>query len=533
MKTNFLFLLILLSLMINLNIVFAHEEKYPLGMNLAGIYDSSTQFPFLDLTRQARKWISQMEGKPWGKGGDLVLDNHGWVRSLRPNQSVDWIFISKNGPLPDTEFVVWYEGDGKIDYSGLVRKVDTLGKNRDLIRVVSKGKYAILTIKKTNPDNYIRNIKIVAKKYLHLYEKGKIFNPQWLDYIRRFTAIRLMDWLKTNNSKISKWSDRPKLEDYTWSLKGVPIEVIVDLANEIGSDVWLNIPHRADDDYVRRLARYVSDNLIDSHKIYLEHSNEVWNWRFQQTHYADKAAKRLWGKHGNGYIQWHAKRTVEICSLWRTERPKIKKRLQCVLGIQGGWYNLALIALECPLWEKAPCYNGGIDALAIAGYFTGCVNGSGGIDRIQRIRKWFSEKDEGMEKAYEQTLEGRYFDCKRTIISMKSKYKKFKDLANKYGMSLLAYEGGQHITGNGLKIQNDKDFIRFHMKFNRTDYMRKLTFTNFENWKMVGGGLFMYFDDISPPSKWGSWGSMDYLGDYTSPKYKAIIEFGTQNQQWW
>ena len=47
------------------------------------------------------------------------------------------------------------------------------------------------------------------------------------------------------------WSDRPRLEDSTWTVRGVPIEVQVDLANEIGADPWINVPHLVDDAYVR------------------------------------------------------------------------------------------------------------------------------------------------------------------------------------------------------------------------------------------------------------------------------------------
>ena len=510
--------------------ILAKDNKFPLGMNLAGIHDWSTAFPFLNLTRQSRAWIAQMDGRPWGKGGELELDQNGWVMSLKPGQTADLIFISRNGPLPDNKFVVWYDGEGEIVYSGIVKKERSLDIRKDLLTVKreKRGKYAILTIKKTNKNNYIRNIHIVPLKYYELYSRGQRFNPDWLSYIKHFRAIRFMNWMKTNGSGIRFWSERPKVNDYTWSIKGVPIEIIVELANQIKSDIWLNIPHMANEEYVRKLSKYVTTHLRRSLKVYLEHSNEVWNWRFPQAHYASKRAEKRWGKHNLGYVQWHAMRTVNACSWWRTSQSN-NNPLICVLGLQAGSPRVASIVLECPLWENGPCHKKGIDAIAIAAYFTGCLDGVAGWNKpnmSQFVRTWFSDKDGGMYKAYEQTLNGKYFDCARSLNAMYKKYQLFKNTAKKYGVSLLAYEGGQHITGNGRKmIQDDKDFINFHLRFNRTDYMRRLTLENFEKWKSAGGDLFMYFDDFGSPSKWGSFGSMDYLGDFHSPKYKAIIEF--------
>lgn len=516
----------------------ADQENYPIGINLAGISDWSTEYPFLNLARQARQWIPQMSGKKWGDGGTLDLDENGWIRSLKPGQSADWIFITRNAPLPDNKFIVTYDGEGLISYKGIVHKIRSLGKNRDLISIANnaKGKFAILSIKKTNPKNYIRNIKIILKRYITSYDDGELFNPEWKSYIKHFNTIRFMNWFKINGSKVRTWNDRAKIEDYTWSVKGAPIEVIVKLANEVNRNIWLNIPHMADENYVKRLAKYVSTHLAKNRKIYLEHSNEVWNWGFPQTHYAAREAERMWGKHGNGYVQWHAKRTVDICKWWRSITKGDGHNVICVLAVQGGWQDLARITAECPLWKDGPCYKQGVNAIAITGYFTGCLAGPSGWkkpDKTEVIRSWFKDSDGGLKKGYLQALDGRFFSCPRTVKSMFRTYQEYKHIAENYGLDLLAYEGGQHITAMGLKNQNDKNFIKFHIALNRSDYMRKLTLKNFENWKRAGGGLFMYFVDISYPSKYGSWGSMDYLGDIRSPKYKAIVDFGQKHTIWW
>jgi len=35
----------------------------------------------------------------------------------------------------------------------------------------------------------------------------------------------------------------------------------------------------------------------------------------------------------------------------------------------------------------------------------------------------------------------------------------------------------------------------------------------------------MHFVDVGQPSKWGSWGALEYLDQDGSPKYNALIDF--------
>src|SRR3546814_10140296 len=56
---------------------------------------------------------------------------------------------------------------------------------------------------------------------------------------------------------------------------------MVGLANALGTDAWFTVPWNADEDYVRRFATYVRDNLAPGRKAYVEVANEVWNWGFR------------------------------------------------------------------------------------------------------------------------------------------------------------------------------------------------------------------------------------------------------------
>ena len=75
-----------------------------LGMNLSGIVDWNTEHPFADVFRLSRWWISQKTGEPWGKGPELDLDEHGWVKRLAPNCFAETPILT-GGHAPAGEYV--------------------------------------------------------------------------------------------------------------------------------------------------------------------------------------------------------------------------------------------------------------------------------------------------------------------------------------------------------------------------------------------------------------------------------------------
>src|SRR5262249_54920496 len=60
----------------------ADPATFPLGMNLAGVADWSSEIIFVDAFKVSRPWISQKEGAQFGMGGDLATNERGWVTKL-------------------------------------------------------------------------------------------------------------------------------------------------------------------------------------------------------------------------------------------------------------------------------------------------------------------------------------------------------------------------------------------------------------------------------------------------------------------
>lgn len=520
-----------------------HIKRGSIGMNLSPVTDWSTAYPFLNFVKHARPFSD-------GKGGELELDKFGWVKRLKKGQEANLFFLTVDkNRLPYKKYIVRYKGKGKITYKYAAKKIKKIGQNTDLIKVDDSvdGGYAVLTIVKTDPNNYIRDIEVIPEKYISEYNDGEIFNPEYISFLKQFRVLRFMNWMKTNDSKQKKWEDRPVVENYSWSTswnnKGVPLEILIALANKTGVDPWFNIPHMADDDYVYKFAKLIKDQLNPSLTAYIEYSNEVWNWGFSQAKYTTDAAINKWGKKVvTAGMQWHGMRTAQICDIFKKEVfVSDSNRIHCTLGTQAVWKGLEFYALECPAWVKEgnqPCYKHGIDSLSIGGYFYGCLNGApeeGREEKTELIRSWFKEKDGGMRKAFEQIESAKHFRCNgMTLDKIGDIYAYHHKVAKEKGLELIVYEGGSHVMSNGYgKVMNDPEFIKFFIAINRHKYMKKLYMKNFESWKSNGGTIFLHFYDIGKPSKWGSWGALEYINQSTTPKMEAIKEFNDKYKCWW
>lgn len=512
------------------------NQPRSLGMNLAGIADWSTEYPFLDFVKSSRKWISQKKNTQWGKGGELEINSKGWIKTLKEDQFADLIFVTvAKDMLPYEIFIVKYEGEGEIQYSLNAKLVSQDKQNRiDTIKVdSSRDGYGILSIRRTNPQDPIRNIKIVPEKYFKNFKAGEILNPDWKEKLRPFSTLRFMDWMKTNGSLVDNWQVRPVENQISYAYaskgreEGVPIEIMILASNELKSDPWFNMPHLANDNYIKEFAKLTKSKLQTSRKIYVEHSNEVWNWQFAQSHSSLKKAEERWGKKADGFMQWHGMRTAQICKIWKQVFGNDPKRVVCVFGTQAAYKGIEKVALECPLYVQEgnePCYKS-FDAYSIASYFSAGLGGSNNPNTVKVMESWMQSKDGGIEKAFEQLRTSKYFEAFDSLKNLKENYAYHKSVADKHKLSMIAYEGGQHITGNGQSTQNLNHFTEFYTKLNRHPTMGKVYEEHINNWYESGGSLFMHFSDIGISSKYGSWGALESLGQKDSPKWKALLKF--------
>ncbi len=96
---------------------------------------------------------------------------------------------------------------------------------------------------------------------------------------------------------------------------GVPVEIMVALANQVGADPWFNIPHDANDEFVIEFATFVRDHLDEGLIAKFEYSNEVWNTIFAQTQYARAQGFALDPNGGVNASVFHGYRAAQIADI--------------------------------------------------------------------------------------------------------------------------------------------------------------------------------------------------------------------------
>ncbi|UWQ78530.1 hypothetical protein K3725_14605 [Leisingera sp. S132] len=532
--------------------------RQPIAINLAGIADWSTQAPFLDHFKTARPWIGHLPGQ-WG-GVDHAslmaagyLDPAGWPTAIPPELSSIGTVILTDLPGQAVSlagrYVLRFEGEGIVEVLGRAENV-RYGKGEVRFDFTpGPGPVEIRIQRMGRSGGYVRNITVVKEEHLDAYDGGALFNPLWLERLDGFAALRFMDWMATNGSGQTGWEERPLVSDYTWALKGVPAEVMLALANELDADPWFNMPHMADDTYVRRFAQLAEQRLNTALRAYVEYSNEVWNWQFQQAAWADAQARARWGGEGL-WMQFYGGRAAEVAQIWTAVFGDGSARLVRVISSQTGWLGLEEQVLTAPLWQaensgrRAPAAY--FDAYAVTGYFGGVL---GLEERSGQLRAWIEDsRAQAHARAAERGLTGaaaaefakrhQYAaasaqaaaelrdglisgDPADTLADLLGRVLPYHaDAAQKHGLDLIMYEGGSHVVGIG-PMTEDAELTGFFTHFNYTDEMGGLYRDLLAGWQALGGSLFTAYADVGAPGKWGSWGALRTLSD-RNPRWNAL-----------
>jgi hypothetical protein len=314
----------------------------------------------------------------------------------------------------------------------------------------------------------------------------------------------------TNNSPIRYWSERPRIDDYCYAYRhGIPVERLVELCNRVGADFWLCVPHLADDNYVSQLATILRNTLNSNLKIYIEYSNECWNFQFQQTIYCFNKGTELGlpGDDTQRTLRYYGMRSAQIHEIFRSVFGGTS-RLVRVAGTQHGNSWGAEQVLDYTFDGSRKVYQV-CDALAVAPYW--------GHDAHNRFTSGSSVSE---VFSYLQT---KCADAKQSTIAN-------YNVATARGLDLIAYEGGQHITPSG-----NESLVALFSAVNRDWRMHDLYVTDMNNWRSAGGKLFMAFSSCCRMNQWGMWGVLEhqYQSHSEAPKYVAYDEWISANPKWW
>lgn len=388
------------------------------------------------------------------------------------------------------------------------------------------------------------------------YPTSTLFANPIKALISKFSVIRFMDYLGTNASAQTNWSDRPLPSwasfqrnpggAYGWQGIGGPWEHVIQLMNETGKDAWINIPVRATDAYIKNVAlmfAYGSDGvnpytspqanpvyppLKANLKVYVEYSNELWNFAGAFTQSSDNcqaASDELASTSGNSPLNWDkvwnnvtfnrsgtnngwnwsmcsrhtVKRGVEISNIFRSVfsdaamgtrvRPVFMTQLGNPMGslfdgakmMLNYYNNLGGNFVATP---HAPSY-----------YFYG-AGGSGYYNPSASV----------------STLDGLFADPGMTPAGFELNLQQDAKLTAAMGLKRVAYEGGPSLDKTG----GARDAVSAKAV---TDARMTTAMVNMHNaWSNNGGELLVYLSSSGDYQ----WGFTPDIYNLSTPKLQAI-----------
>ena len=559
-KTLLLILLTTLAVATSYTANARYSQNPKLGINVGGLGKLTSSVPFTDIFKSSRGWFTSCEFD-WAAGRAidpgctrqtslntreqdiLQLDGNGWVRAL-PSPEEQPVFTSVTSTwrlsdhFPTGRYVVLYDGEGIIKLAGDLRmghqspghmEFDLLSPKRNLR----------LQITRTDPrrnGNYIRNIRIVPKKNEHNHQR-QVFNPDYLARIREMQAIRFMPWSNPRGNEAVEWNHRATIgaAHYTGN-NGVPAERMVDLANAINATPWLSVPYKASDDHMRLYARMVKNRLRKDQKVYIEYSNEVWNSIFPAATYAARKADSLWkfpypkvpaGKRRVLLAaNWYAKRSVEMCNIFKQEFGGQRNRVKCVVGSLTTVPWVGKEILDCPLWKEANGCGRHIDAYGIGPYFGDYIARK---ENRATVKSWTRNADGGKSRLFQEILQGGMIKdgpVGGAMARLKDHIFANKKLADKYGIEMLAYEAGQHlIRYDPPHTVKDPAVLNLFMSVQKDPRMRQAYQQYLNTWAQGGGGLMLHFYGIGQPEPKNFFGMLDHLQQPSTPKFQALMDY--------
>jgi hypothetical protein len=293
----------------------------------------------------------------------------------------------------------------------------------------------------------------------------------------------------------------------------MPWEYVTELAIVSNKDLWINIPAQADDGYVRELAGMLKRELPATTRLYLEYSNEVWNAQFEQ-HAQNRALAidavssdpdaRL-DHDGSGNpdvwaIRRIAQRGKEISDLFREAfgDAAMMTRIRPVFATQVVNPYLTRVALDYIAAQFGPPHHY-FFAIAGAPYFNlGARQIEAGLGTDDILAALAGSIDN---------------------LATVNRFAENHDIARRYALPFLAYEGGSDTFGPGsLAAKADAS---------ADPRMEGLCRRYLQTWFDSGGGLFMWFH--AGAGRWdhpyGSWELTTDIADNDTAKLRCLHSF--------
>lgn len=480
------------------------------GINLSPVNYYATQMPFANLFRNRDRWLST-DGDTWNteRASDIPTDDDGYPLEIPYKGQM--LRASAFMPIHADSFTLTWQGDGSVTVSGT--GVEVTSQSAGLVKFTAgptMTEPVFVRIERSSAKDHVRDIQIIGERK---YADG------FAAALRSFGVLRFMDWGGINDSPVKHWADRVTEQEAQGTDRGVAIETMLDISKAAHADMWFNVPHQADDDFIERAAKLIGTGLDKGLKVYVEYSNENWNGMFSQVMWErerafDAGLDRI-GAFSRGEddvdddaadywagLKYSVRRAAAVHTIFRKELGQ--GRVVAVLAGQSANSALNDELLQFYEDKKINPLGGAPDALAVAPYFG----------------KVYGEDDDADAISVERILN----DTDASIAESVGKdTRQNREVADQHDVRLIAYEAGQHVLAvSGL--EDDDALIERMIKANRSPRMGELYRKAHRVWQENGGELVVYYSSCQAPTKHGAWGALEYQDQplTDAPKWAAL-----------
>lgn len=326
----------------------APQRTYELQLGLNFLDSGDLEDPFLDLTKlSSRRWSIRFPGGDTWDDGRAIAEGYinadtGLPAGLPEGaQSASGPNIVYGGRIfPNYyagDYIFEWDGDAYGFIAGEPREFqDHEGKNRLRFKVSSKNRKSLFLRLSQIRNGGVTGVRVYRAEYEPLVKAGEIWNPKFIDYVRHYDVLRMLDMQHENASPVRSFDDVARPEDAGYGVGfttrsptpkryGAPYEILFDLGVKAERSIWVHIPpeigspKRQDDPSLRlndnpnfvdpkklkalahdnaaailsspeweKFAAAFVDRLVASgypadRPLYIELGNEIWNFAFPFT----------------------------------------------------------------------------------------------------------------------------------------------------------------------------------------------------------------------------------------------------------
>jgi hypothetical protein len=493
-----------------------------IGVNVGGVNDYAVESFFVDAMKQSRHWGSPQT--PWDEAAQV--DKRGW-----PTQDAGVVVLccladrAGNSELPGT-YSLQFTGIANVAlvvYGGtvanMVYNAATNTSTAD-VTLADSGSGTSLMLAFTNTQRTQNSpvgsgVTDVTLMRPQIAPNGKawwttatqVFTNPFLALLQPFSTLRFMDFTATNSENVHEWRQRTTPQMATQqSPNGAAWEYAILLANTLHKDVWINIPDQADSKYWAQLATLFKNTLDPSLHIWLEYSNEVWNYSFPQARRNQLAAQRIVRADRASPLALHCHQIRKCRYVW-AERLIGLRALQIGQAFAAAYGGNASTVLR-------PVFATQVGQTYFVSLVMSMITQAFGppsqyLYAIAQAPYWSGDNSiDGLSAPQELA------NAAADIPTLAQPEHDFAVWATNYGLHSVTYEGGPGMSGTAS--------LQAKIEANRAPEIGDLVANSIRGAISSDVSLYMYYNDAGGYGQYGMWGLTEDVFDPATPKLAGV-----------